>query len=88
MITVRRASGLAVPFDPPELTIDAAIDRTRHLEEESGLLLANEPEYLKITPYPPPLGYAGGIGPAWWIDWPEYDYGHAATPFVTGLPEL
>lgn len=39
MIYVRRASGLLQPFDPPELTLEAAAARGWEQAEGRGLLL-------------------------------------------------
>lgn len=80
MITVRRASGLAVPFEPPELTVEKAIDRNWQLREDSRLLEPKPDEYLLTYPVDRPWGYAPAQIP--WHD--DYDYG----AFITGLPKL
>lgn len=54
MITVRRPSGLAVPFDPPELTMSASIDRTCEPVGDAGLIGPKQPEYLPTYPVLPP----------------------------------
>lgn len=81
-ILVHRRSGLVEPFDPPELTIEASIDRSTVMD---GLLLVpRQPEYLRTKPgfweaidaLPQPWGW----GPAR-IPWEP-------GPFITGLPEL
>lgn len=89
MITVRRASGLAVPFDPPEVTSEAAIERSWEFSCEGRLLLPKRPEYLKTTPLPCwcSLRYPWGFAPARipWHD--EYDFLAGISPLI-GLPEV
>lgn len=48
MITVTRPSGLLEPFDPPELTMEASIDRS--MEVRDGLYQRRETEYLPTRP--------------------------------------
>jgi hypothetical protein len=52
MIYVSRRSGLLERFDPPELTIDAAIDRGWLPPPPPGRLLAPRPEEFLVT-HPP-----------------------------------
>jgi hypothetical protein len=61
VITVRRPSGLAVPFEPPELTISASIDRSCEIPEGGRLLEPKQPEYLSTTSRPYLLGWPGPI---------------------------
>jgi hypothetical protein len=49
MITVRRPSGLTVPFEPPELTIGASIERSCETSD-GGLMVPKQPEYLPTYP--------------------------------------
>jgi len=63
---IHRRSGLLEPFEPPELTIDAAIDRGWELH--GRLLEPKAEEYLQTTPGTPMfmdrLGY-------WWLGTPD-----------------
>lgn len=68
MITVKRPSGLVVPFDPPKLTREAAIERSWEVPD-GGQLLEPKHEYLPAYPCPP-WGFAPARIP--WHD--EYDY--------------
>lgn len=52
MITVKRPSGLAVPFEPPEITVEAAIDRSWEVPSETCTLLEwIRPPYRTVQPY-------------------------------------
>ena len=50
MITVRRHSGLVVPFDVPELTICRAIDRNWQRRKDGRLMEPKPVEYLPTYP--------------------------------------
>ena len=50
-VLVHRASGLLEPFEVPELTIEAAIDRGWQLTSY-GLMRTSEPVYLPVQPRP------------------------------------
>lgn len=82
-VLVRRASGLLAPFDVPELTPDAAIDRS--WEMRGALLLPRQPAYLAAYPlYLPPLPRYGIDSP--WADhvyWDDARVGPAS--FLRGL---
>ena len=73
MITVRRPSGLAVPFEPPELTMDASIDRSCETSD-SGLMVPKQPEYLPTYPADRPWMFAPARIP-WDDKWADY-YDH------------
>ena len=53
---IHRRSGLLEPFEPPELTIDAAIDRGWELH--GRLLEPKAEEYLPTYPVDRPWGFA------------------------------
>lgn len=55
-VYVRRASGLVEPFDVPQLTVEAAIDRGWH--RGGRLLEPAEPEGPWLVTYPMPGGRA------------------------------
>lgn len=84
MITVRRRSGLAVPFEPPELSAEAAIGRSWHRPQGGALLLPKERQYLPAYPLPRPWG-----GPphslAWYF---AFGPGPVFGPIISGLPAL
>lgn len=67
MITVARKSGLAVPFDPPELTMEASIERAC-VVGDSGLLEPKSEEYLPVYPVDRPWMFAPARIP-WRDNW-------------------
>jgi hypothetical protein len=98
-VYVTRRSGLLEPFEPPELTMDAAIERG--WERHGALLEPKAEEYLPAYPMP-----GSGLGSYWWwgqgiIPWEnQHIYGliDAVTdmirvesaprgPLTSGLPE-
>ncbi len=80
MITVARPSGIAVPFEPPDLTVDAAIRRSWEMDDDDLLMVPKREEFLPTWP----TGVAWGFAPAR-IPWHDsIEYG----PLITGLPAL
>jgi hypothetical protein len=79
-VNVARPSGLLVPFEPPDLTIDKAIERGWMLRED-GLLMEPKPdEYLPTYPLVWPWADEHAR-----IPWQKlYDF----EPMITGLLAL
>lgn len=82
MITIARPSGIAVPFEVPELTMEQAIDRGWVRREDGRLLEPKPEEYLLTYPVDRPWGF---VTPR--IPW-SVEYEYPTGPFITGLPEL
>jgi hypothetical protein len=78
MITVARPSGIAVPFKPPDLTVDASIRRGWEMDDDDLLMVPKREEFLPT--YPLPYGFA--VHHQWGAGIP---YGG---PMITGLPAL
>jgi len=51
-VYMARASGLLEQFDPPELTMNAAIERQWTRQEDGPLLVPKPVEYLPAYPLP------------------------------------
>ena len=68
MITVRRPSGIVVPFDAPELSIEASIGRSCEVPAGSLLLQPKTAELLQTYPLPYPRVTGDWITPyrAYW----------------------
>lgn len=77
MITVRRPSGLVVEFTPPEVTVEAAIERSWEIRPYGLLLEPKRPTYALTYP---DLGYQRRFYYPALSEWPDsvYDWGHAA----------
>lgn len=75
-VHVARPSGLLVAFDPPELTMDAAI--RRGWQQDGRLLKPKAGELVKTTP-----------GPVWhsW-DWYWSLQVYEPGPAILGIPEV
>ena len=88
-VTVRRPSGLLVPFDPPELTLDKAIERNWQRRDDGQLLEPKAEEYLPTYPLGRPWGFAPARIP-WRDDWCRSMERHepAHGPFFVGLPAV
>jgi hypothetical protein len=78
-----------VPFDPPELTMDAAIRRGWELDDDDQLLVPKQEEYLPTYPVDRPWEFAPARIP-WRDDWrwsmERRESAHG--PFIVGLPEV
>jgi len=71
-IHVRRASGLLQPFDPPEISVEAAISRSWELQPDGILMAPKEPEFLPT--YPLPGAFSIDVPGGRWADWSDYAY--------------
>jgi hypothetical protein len=75
MIWAKRQSGLLEQFDPPELSMEAAIDRGWRLRDDGRLLERKPEKFLPTYPLPIPWetviperpwgGPAGYFGQIW-----------------------
>jgi hypothetical protein len=59
VITVARPSGVVVPFEPPELTMEQAIRRGWEMDDDDVLMVPKREEFLPTYPLP------SGLAAAW-----------------------
>lgn len=79
-VYVHRDSGLLEPFEVPELTMEASIDRS--MEIDGALLVPRQPEYLPT--FAGMVQALSGLPVPWeWIS-PPIPW----EPMISGLPEL
>lgn len=87
-VLVHRTSGLLEPYEVPELTIGASIERSCELGT-GGLLERKQPEYLPVGAHVYPLpGFEVKLRQLWWWNYPHIPYVETPDSFAAFIDVL